>query len=382
VPYFCGIYNNGINMVTTISPEQLQSYFRLLDATDPNHRDPRPYLRFAMSILWSNPRLLGHYNIRTTAVTSCSWNIVAKDNTASTHLELTRNRLQAAIETVLESHAPTPFFGVSIWNIRWKYTNNIPKPVLTKIPLLQSEQLLPMGANILADVQQCERMLRIDGSSEDFIVDTDSLLPVRGGILRTICFTELLRRMTISEIGGYIQLLKGLVQIIRKDAATEQEISEAEKALHLAPQRGFLSTSEYIEYKLNEIAGGNAQAFAQLIELFDNDIAIASVGQANTMSLPRTGGSRAAVQIQHRISSDIHFADMVRCERLMNQLLLKDYQKHYDFTAEECPWKFSIVWNEDRPLEETARAIVALQQTGLEFNEHDLYAYVGMRKKE
>ena len=369
-------------MITPISPETLQSYFRLLDATDPNHRDPRPYLRFAMSILWSNPRLLGQYNIRTTAVTSCSWQILANNATDSQFAEMTQHRLHDAIETVLESHAQTPFFGVSIWNIHWKYPNNIPKPVLTKIPLVQSEQLLPKGANILADIIPCERIRSIDSNSPDFLVDTDRLLPVRGGILRTICFTEILRRMTITEIGGYIQLLKGLVQIIRKDAATEQEISEAEKALHLAPQRGFLSTSEYIEYKLNEIAGGNAQAFAQLIELFDNDIAIATVGQANTMSLPRNGGSRAAVEIQQRISSDIHYADMVRCERLINQFLLKDYQRNYDARAEECPWKFSIVWTENRPLEETARAIVALQQTGLEFNENDLYAYIGMRKKD
>lgn len=367
-------------MVTPISPETLQSYFRLLDATDPNHRDPRPYLRFAMSILWSNPRLLGQYNIRTTAVTSCSWQIVARNSTDAKYAELTRSRLHDGIETVLESHTQTPFFGVTIWNIQWKYPNNIPKPVLTKVPLVQSEQMLPTGANILADTIPCERIGTVGSNSPDFLVDTDRLLPVRGGILRTICFTELLRRMTITEIGGYIQLLKGLVQIIRKDAATEQEISEAEKALHLAPQRGFLSTSEYIEYKLNEIAGGNAQAFAQLIELFDNDIAIATVGQANTMALPRNGGSRAAVEIQQRISSDIHYADMVRCERLINQLLLKDYQRNYNTRAEECPWKFSIVWNEDRPLEEKARAIVALQETGLRLNEEDLYTYLGVRK--
>ncbi len=88
------------------------------------------------------------------------------------------------------------------------------------------------------------------------------------------------------------------------------------------------------------------------------------------------------MEIQQRISSDIHYADMVRCERLINQFLLKDYQRNYDARAEECPWKFSIVWTENRPLEETARAIVALQQTGLEFNENDLYAYIGMRKKD
>lgn len=71
---------------------------------------------------------------------------------------------------------------------------------------------------------------------------------------------------------------------------------------------------------------------------------------------------------------------MVRCERLINQLLLKDYQRNYNTRAEECPWKFSIVWNEDRPLEEKARAIVALQETGLRLNEEDLYTYLGVRK--
>ncbi len=369
-------------MILPISPETLAMYFRLLDSSDPLNRDPRPYLRFAMSMLWSNPRLLGHYNIRTTAVTSCSWQITALNPTDEKEAQSTKVRLQQAIETMIESHAQTPFFGVSIWGIQWKVQRKMPKPILYKVPLLQSEQHLPFGASILSEQTQCERIYTIDQTTEDFLVDNDTLLPVRGGILRSICFTELLRRMTIAEIGGYIQLLKGLVQIIRKDAATEQEISEAEKALHLAPQRGFLSTSEYIEYKLNEIAGGNAAAFAQLIELFDNDIAIASVGQANTMSLPRSGGSRAAVQIQHRISSDIHYADMVRCERVINQLVVKDYQKNYDFTADECPWKFTLTWTEDRPLEETARAIKALQQTGLDFNENDLYNYIGFRKRQ
>ena len=166
------------------------------------------------------------------------------------------------------------------------------------------------------------------------------------------------------------------MQVVNKGGGQEEQ-SQAELAAQNAIQHNYVVTSDFIEFKLNQIAQQAGSNFKDFIDLLNRDIAIAILGQANVPDLPSGSGSRAALQIQKMISADIMHADMVRIEKLVNRLLWLDYKLNFDPNASEAPYKFQFILAQEQDIEKNAAALETLSQF-LPMKKQEAYAMVGL----
>lgn len=357
---------------------ELDSIFARADASDPT-RDVRKLLRILQTMMVRNPRINGHYNVRTTAVSAFGFEIRADDDSANDLALSAQARCRTALNTLLRYHARVPFFGALCAEVAWQFSEESGQiPKLNILPTHRVEQL-QNGVNILADGNDLKRTATVNIGDVDmrYIAQVDTMSPFCGGLLRAILPTEILRSITVNEIAGFVQLQKGLLQMIVREGATDQEISATEERVKTARKAGFVMSSDMIELKLNDVVSGSAEAFTQLIDLLNRDIAIACLGQANTSELPNSGGSRAALQVMKSVSADIHYADIQRAEEICNTLLLLDYRMNIDQSAEIAPYQFRVAIEEEQDYEKNAIVVREALATQLPLSRNEVYARLG-----
>lgn len=373
----------------------LNEYFRLtasIDNPDPKLRDPKALFTELAKAPRINSRLLGHYITRTTALSSFGWDIqpisplppgrkVTPDRSLSSpalagRIEVTavKERNSDAINFLITSHCNTPFYGASLYKLDFRNTTEGTAISVTQKILNQDFDFDSGYIHFYSDGRYSYTLSSSEAADKLFLLDVFNH-DLKGGILRAIMPLEIIRFDMILENANYLRKLKGILQIINKGGASSDSQSAAESAAQNAVSNNFFISDDLIELKLNEIAGQGGQNFRDFIDMINNDMAIAVLGQANTSELPANGGSRAALQVMRLISQDIFYADMTRIENLINRFLLFDYRLNADKTALNTPYKFRFIIEEEQDIEKNAAALEAVNRV-LPVKKEEAYRFV------
>lgn len=354
----------------------LQQFFKAAqqaDQSDIAERNTADLYKIIKRAFLANPRIMGHYITRTTALSSFDWQIIGEDETA---VNDARMRLKPAIDHILNSHAKTAFYGCNVYKLSVQPGNtgtviSIANELDHRFYDLDNENLYLLDNN--GDITK--KIDARDPVQTGYFVDQITWYLYKGGILRTLMPLEIIRFDIITENANYLRKLKGILQIVNKGASREEQ-SQAENAAQSAIQHNYVVTSDFVEFRLNQIAQSAGSNFKDYIDLLNRDIAISILGQANTAELPDNGGSRAALQIQKMISADIMYADMIRIEKLIDRLLLMDYRLNYNPNALEAPYTFAFKIAQEYDVEENASALETLSRF-LPLKKEEAYRFVG-----
>jgi hypothetical protein len=308
-----------------------------------------------------NPRIYGHAVTRTSALSSFTWNLYCNDKTFEQKKDAMKARVTQMVAAILQYQLRTIMYGAMLIKMR-TVTNNATGTMLVLDKVYEPHEFDYDDTNIyIFNGTRVAQTIDRTKFQTEYLFDCNTALP-RGGTMRAIMPSEILRHDMILENANYLKKLKGILQIINKGTSTDNQTS-AETAAKTAVQSNYVVTDDNLEFKLNEIAATNGSAFKDFIEARDTEIAIAIVGQANTTELPNQGGSRAALQVMKMVSADIFYSDMNRVEALTNQLLLMDYILNYDSkaTLAQLPVGFQFNMSEEQEdVEAVANAIQVL----------------------
>jgi len=362
---------------------QWRSFRQQADARDQAARDVRPLMSAAADILESETRLSGHANVREVAVSAFSWQIKVADPTYADQAEDARRRVRSVIDQVLENHQMIPLLGVMCIEITWTQHETdgwVATPVRRLLPT-ELEQESPQILNILADEPGVRRIMRIDTAAppETHIVGLANRLK-RGGILRMCVEGCIMMIDMMREWANYSKKLKGVIQVLYEDGASDEEITAAKQAAESAIVHNFLVSSRRIGFNVSEIVKGSADSFERLVDKIQSNQAIAILGQANTSELPAGGGSRAALQVLNMIRADIHYKDIGRVEQIINnQLLLHDYRRNISKTGTP-PWRFEINVPEVEDRSARIESVVRLLESGVQLVTDEVYNDIGFTR--
>lgn len=379
-------YRNAILQRRTFPTlQQLRTFQDQADQDDPRTRDVRPLMSTLMRVA-SDPRIRGHITTRRVAVTAFGWSIVSDNPDDDERLAAVRTRLKSVIGEVLQCHTQSVLYDVLCIGIEWTQD-----PVLGQRPRLlrrykptELEKADDYTVNVLDDTQTLRRIATVSTQepNTNFIVDISDD-DDRGGLMRAIAEKTILSYENLLEWANYNKKLKGIIQAIYKAGADDAEIKAAGEALQTATRNNYLLTSDEIEFKVNEIVKGSSDSFEKLIGRVQADTCIAILGQANTSEIAPGSGSRAALEVLRLISADIHYDDMDRISKVINeQLLLHDYRLNYDPSAPAAPWRFQIDIPEEENRSERVGNIIEAYTAGLPLVASEAYRQMGMTKPE
>lgn len=316
-----------------------------------------------------NMRIAGHELTRNTVLSSFDNAIVANDEASETIAAEAYLRLSPIIDELSTKHASAHIYGHQVHELAWKRIGDqwfaeITEPDFREWECYKGKFFKTEGS---------QKTLIEKG--EKYLLNATANGRTNGGIMRGALLTEILRLDAVKEQSNFIKKVKGILQIINKGGDGE-EAAAAETAAKTAINDGYLITSDLIEFKLNQIVSG-LTPFKEVVDGFKTDIAIGFLGQANTTELPNSGGSRAALNVLSLIAADIAFNDIRHFSRFINTQLLK-----YDFVLHHgdnpVPYKFKILVDENIDRESGASAANSMLETGLPFEESEIYGVMGM----
>ncbi len=320
---------------------------RIVAAEDssPDRRDLSIFLELNKP-LKNNLRLLNHFITRTTAITSFGWSIIDTTKSFKDYDRL-MIRTKKTINYILNNHCYATLFGKSLFKLNLINDNNgsalkIEKSVPNTDFTSDINNIYLYENNVFREKTETETI--------NYLLDDVQYLPF-AGIMRAITMFEIIRFDMIMENANFLRKVKGILQIIDKGASSDSSNSAA-LAAQTAIQNNYVITDEYVEFRLNQIAASSGASFKEYIDMLNNDISIAVLGQANTTQLPNNGGSRAALQVLQLISKDIFYSDMVRIETLINEYLQRDFKLNYGTGV--MPYKFTLNYFEDTDPEKNA----------------------------
>jgi len=346
------------------------SLLQMVDSDD-DRKDTSEFFKHLRNFTIMNPRIRGHINMRQTAITSWGWQIESLNNQDTTEISA---RLYQSIDLILRAICDFALFGKLLINLNWQYDPQLSlwTPIAKKIPP-ENYEILNDGSFAL---RNGKNLIIIPNDSMDYIglIDDEGKI---GGIMRAVGTMEIIRNQMTLEWANYNLKLKGIIQGIDK-GTDEQERATAEQALQTAIQHNYLLTSDLIDFNFHQItANGAGQSFKDLLEYLNNSIAIAILGQANTVELPKATGSRAALQVMATISADIMWADIELATRTINDKLLKfDYFKNTGQTN-TVPYKFEISSVEPEDAESNIIVIREALAAGIPLSRDEIYQKIG-----
>lgn len=367
----------------TPSPQELAKAFEMADESGRNH-DVRPLQSILMRIRSLDPRLRGHILTRKTAVSAFGWSIKPLDQADDERARQATLRLQRLINEVIQHQVQAPLYDAFCLNIAW---NNVPvqgmTPTLVKrFRPVELDKVTDYQLDILKDADKVEAAMSLDLNVHvpEYIVDVSDD-DERGGLLRSIVYHEILLYEMMIEWGNYNRKLKGIIQAITERDAEDDEIAAAKQAVEQAVKNNFFVSSKAIEFKVNEIVKGSGQSFREMVDQIQRDVCIGILGQANTAEVARGSGSRAALEVLNLIRADIHFDDLMRCERIINEQVLR-----HDFTLNygdaEVPWVFSFDIPEEADFETRVGAVVQAYEAGLPMVADEAYKLMNLTKPQ
>lgn len=352
---------------------QLNNYIKQLKQCDESAPDKRPILIFQEieKPLKFNSRILGHFITRTTALKSFDYNLSGDFY----DIEKVKTRNKNILDKIISNHTYAPLFKSSLYKLILN-NNELGSQLLIEKKYKNYDYDFDEQFIYFFDKGKFINKTEI-GLDNFYLLDKEDYLPF-GGILRVILLMEIIRFDIIIENANYLRKLKGILQIMNKGGSTESE-KAAETAAQTAIQNNYLITDEMIEFKLNQIASTPGSSFKDFIDLINSENSIAILGQANTSQLPNNGGSRAALQILNLISKDIFYSDMVRVEKLCNEVLQFDFNLNYG--EGEKPYQFKFNIEEEQDIEKNANVLETVSKI-IPLKESEAYASVGFTPPE
>lgn len=364
---------------------RLNDAFKKADKEDREQRDVRPLKSAEIRLESINEKIKGHILTRRTAITSFGWNITAKDQGDKQKAIDASNRCEQVIKALLNWKVQTPLYDSMCVELSWD-TNQIygttPRIVRRCYPVeLEKEDDLHL--NVLGDNLQVERIHELDlqDFNTEFIAEVDDSYE-RGGILRTLIRWAVMRDDMILEWGNFNKKLKGIIQAIVESDGDEDKKAATEQLINTI-KNNFTVSGAGLEFQYHSLTeAGSQDSFNGLIQFFNTAASLAILGQANTTELPKQGGSRAALQVMKMISADIHYADIIASETLVNRLLKYDYFWNYGKEVSELPWEFKINLPEEIDLVERADFIAQLKQSGIAVKSDEVYSFLNLTKPE
>lgn len=373
-------------MLSTLKyPTVTEFYTALINANKTfETSDNRKLAEYLVLALIKNSRLRGHVLTRRTAIQSWDWDIIPIDSTQSEVAIQAKLRLSNVIKSFIKSRISVPLFGFLVLEVGWKLIDNSRVPYLVKSYEPTDIISAKTGAAIIADGNDkkqksvnSEDILNNSGNYEQIltIIDTDEEY-FRGGLLASAMLNEILRLDMLEEWALWAKKQKGLIHGIDR-GADEQERSEAETAMRTLLKNNYMISSEYIEFKFEQIANSVAGgSFKELINELNSSISIALLGQANTSELPRGGGSRAALEVQRLVSADIMYSDVIATENLINEQLLPcDYA--FNYSNGVVPYKFKINLAESNDFESAVTVASEAISAGIPLKKYEVYEKIG-----
>lgn len=369
---------SGLNRRTY--PKITQLIDLLANADDPTRPDTRALSAVCKQMFTANLRLAGHRLVRKTAVSAFGWLISSADPNDAERIAIATKALKPIIAALLERHVNTAFFGTSAMSVTWELIGGVWTPgTFTALDPTEVTPLGIKGVKILSaeNTSLPEVKATIEDTLETDLFVADNLGEFKvGGTLRGILPTDFIRYEMIRENANFLKKLKGILQVINKGAGDDEK-TDAEAAAADAAANNYVATSDLIEFKLNSITN-NGAGFKDFIESLNSDISIAVLGQANTSSLPSNGGSRAALQVLKMVSADIHYDDITRIERVINeQVILPYWRRNYERSATSSPFTFAINLFEEQNYEANVTVLREALAAGVPVLKREAYQKIG-----
>ena len=367
---------SALNNRTYPTATQILSVLRQAD-NDTATGDPRPLAAVCKQMFIANLRLGGHQLVRRTAVSSFGYSITAIDSADAGKAADATTALKGAISELLENHTTTPFFGSSAFALEWAFVNNTWSP--TAKPLDPTE-VASYGSGVRIFDGNSEKLtvkatIESEFENDLYVIDNDGGFKA-GGKLRAILPTDFIRYEIIRENANYLKKLKGILQVINRGGSDDDK-EAAESAAADAASNNYVATSDLIEFKLNSITNGGA-GFKEFIDSLNADISIAILGQANTSEVPASGGSRAALQVMKLVSADIHYDDIIRIERVINnQIILPYWKRNFDRNASQAGLVFNVNLFEEQNYESNIIVLREALAAGVPVLKSEAYQKIG-----
>lgn len=360
------------------------SALKKADQEDPASRDVRPLMAILSRIMEASPRLRGLALTRRVAVTSFDWSIVPTDPDKGELAAAATQRCKHTINRILNRHTQTPLYGALAIRLSWELIEGRWTPKVIK--RYHPTEIMRLGDDrsevcvVEGDANKpTQTNASLSADRQNWIVDADEDSIADGGILRSLIFHEILRDESLQEWANFNRKIKGLILGQHREHAGDEEIDAAIATLKGLTQHNFSVSSDAVKFEFVKLVDQlGAHSFADFKKTLETDESIAIVGQANTTQLPDNGGSRAALQILQMISADIHYADLQRCEEMINsQLLLFDYQLNVDNSAIALPYRFAFNMSEERDTEKAARTVRESLDAGISLRKSEVYEQIG-----
>ncbi|MEM4626454.1 MAG: DUF935 family protein [Candidatus Bilamarchaeaceae archaeon] len=338
-------------------------------------RDQRPLFAILHRMATASPRLQGLINTRKIALRGYKYVVTGDDVKKA---EETQKRLAKTIDILLSKSVDAQLFGSFLIQLSWELSPDKyfrPKVIKDFLPFeigISTENILYKA--ITGSNGKLTKEI-IDGNYGEYIY-AKSDLQITGGILRSLIYHEFLRDATVQEWWNYNKKLKGLIQA----KADDGQKADAAEALDNFIRNNYAVTDKDVEFLVNDLTSAKSlDSFRLFIEMINNEISIAVLGQANVNDLPSNGGSRAALQIQELIRKDILYSDMLFAKKIINeQLLVYDYKRNVDKNAEESPFIFDFIYDDNIEIESQARVIEIAIQNGIPLIKSEVYKNLGL----
>lgn len=370
------------------SASKVVSAMNMADDEDPTKRDTRELMKILQLIVAYSPRLNGHLLTRRVGAATYPFAITATDKKYEKASAEAESRCRNVIKALIMKHEQTPAYGVMLAELAWENQNNEFRPKIVKIySPVEIERYDDISIAVWNNGKKQKPIEKY--SNENYIVEIDENV-MRGGFLRSIIFDELLRHLTLEDWASLNTRLKGVIAGLVKldelqrlnlnDEQIQSQITALDSALKSAGDNNYLRALSAIDIQFKKLAEGtSASSFKEFKAALEADIAIAVLGQANTSELPNQGGSRAALEVLNLIRGDILYYDIIRIESMINsQLLLFDYKLNYKSNANEAPWKFKFIFDENVDIEANARMFESASQFGIDVIKSQLYNKLGL----
>ncbi len=343
-------------------------------------RSARDLHAIILRILREDEEVYTPANIRKSGITSFSWKIVSRDGTKQEQAIEIQNRLKLSINRILEYAWERSLIGILAMEFSWNYDSGAWIPQYSRKWTADNLNWNPNPELIEEYLENGNKRMVFSTVRENYILAVDGDVP--GGSLRRLVLNRTIQSEMLREWANYNAMIKGLVAITVNDTANEEEVAAAKNAIASIQSRNYSITGDGTALDFKDMVSSNgATSFSDLIDRLDKRCSKVILGQANTSELPNSGGSRAALTVQKMITTDILLDDMLKCESLINDQLLKFYWIK-NTGSSVCPFDFVIEWQEEIDPEARIAVVDTMLRNNIPLRADEVYASTGYSKPD
>lgn len=371
----------------------LQEYYDACyraDMVDVNSRDSRQLMYALMKLEELNDKVAGDIDVRRTASTiypGVIKSIAEPTPEIKTKIEEAKIRLRKAIQQIADNRIKTPLYGSMLMKFDWSNLDQSGKKYPKLAHVYEPTEIEKFDNNTIRVMNQVNGQIinneyvtvtEVTADNWQYIGEVTNK-NFSGGILRIILFMMIYANMNLKEWNDFNRKLKGLIALTFPRGATDPEIAATKTAAGSVAQNNVVVLSEDMKALFQSLTDAKgSDSFKNIIERMEKSAEFTILGQASTTELPKNGGSRAAVDTLSKVSANIYVNDMKAIERLVNLLLLQDYQQNYESQAMVCPWEYVIQIPEEINRAEKMDFVTGLKENVIPIRKDDLYSFIGI----